>query len=136
MLVTIFQLVRIAGTKLLPPPQLLSLPFHRQGARNFPIGLTLPTRGLKYGFQGTINVKNLRRSRFSPFDGGLACSNGGYSPLALPGCHSCSKGESGSTMYCRRAAYWTQDQCETTVAKNGRRQKTFAGHPLIPPKIC
>ena len=27
--------------------------------------------GLKYGFQGTINAKNLRKKRFSPSDGGL-----------------------------------------------------------------
>ena len=40
-------------------------------------GLTLPTRGLKYGFQGTINAKNFRKNRFSPSDGGLACSEGG-----------------------------------------------------------
>ena len=26
--------------------------------------LTLPTRGLKYGFQGTINAKNLRQMIF------------------------------------------------------------------------
>ena len=47
-------------------------------ARNFPTeGLTLPTRGLKYGFQGTINAKNLRKIRVSPSDGGLACYDGG-----------------------------------------------------------
>ena len=40
-------------------------------------GMTLPTRGLKYGFQGTINAKNLRKNRFSPSDGGLACSDEG-----------------------------------------------------------
>ena len=28
-------------------------------------GLTLPTRGLKYDFQVTINAKNLRNNRFS-----------------------------------------------------------------------
>ena len=39
-------------------------------------GLALPTRGLKYGFHGTINARNLRKSRFSPSDGGLACSDG------------------------------------------------------------
>ena len=39
-------------------------------------GLILPTRGLKYGFQGTIKARNLRKNRFSPSDGGLACSNG------------------------------------------------------------
>ena len=32
-------------------------------------GLILPTRGLKYSFQGTINAKNLRKNRFSPSDG-------------------------------------------------------------------
>ena len=52
----------------------------RGGARNFPIGVTLPTRGLKYGFKGTINAKNLRKNRFSPTDRGLACSDGGYIP--------------------------------------------------------
>ena len=49
----------------------------RGGTRNFPTGgLTLPIRGLKYDFQGTINAKNLRKNRVSPSDGGLACSNG------------------------------------------------------------
>ena len=28
-------------------------------------GLILPTRGLKYGFQGNINAKNLRKNSFS-----------------------------------------------------------------------
>ena len=42
-----------------------------------PGGLTLPTKGLKYGFQGTINAKDLPQNRFSPSDGGLACSDGG-----------------------------------------------------------
>ena len=50
-------------------------------------GLTLPTRGLKHGFQGTINAKNLRKNRLSLSDGRLACSDGGYSPLALPWRH-------------------------------------------------
>ena len=40
-------------------------------------GLTLSTRGLKYGFQGTINAKNLQKNRFSPSDGGLPCSDKG-----------------------------------------------------------
>ena len=44
-------------------------------------GLTLPTRELKYGFQGTINAKILRKNRFSPSDGGLACSDEGLWPL-------------------------------------------------------
>ena len=48
-------------------------------------GLTLPTRELKYGFQGTINAKNLRQDRFSPPDGGLACSDeGAIAPLTFP----------------------------------------------------
>ena len=50
----------------------------RGGARDCPTGvLNLPTRGLKYDFQGTINAKNLRKNRLSPSDGGLACSDGG-----------------------------------------------------------
>ena len=40
-------------------------------------GLTLPMRGLKYGLQGTINAKNLRKNCFSRSEGGLACSDGG-----------------------------------------------------------
>ena len=40
-------------------------------------GLNLPTRGLKHGFQGTINTKNLRKNRFSLSDGRLACSDWG-----------------------------------------------------------
>ena len=49
------------------------VPQSRGGARNFPTGrLTLPTRGLKYGFQRTINAKHLRKSRFSPSDGGAS----------------------------------------------------------------
>ena len=49
---------------------------------NFPMGeLTHPTRGLKYDFQGTIKAKNLRKNHFSPSDRGLACSDGGYSPI-------------------------------------------------------
>ena len=43
----------------------------RGGARNFPTGgLTLPTRGLTHGLQGSVNAKNLRRNRFSPSYGG------------------------------------------------------------------
>ena len=33
-------------------------------------GLTRPTRGLKHGFQGTINAKNIRKNCFSPSNGG------------------------------------------------------------------
>ena len=50
----------------------------RGGSRNFPTGgLTLPTRGLKYGFQAMVNAKSLQQNSFSPSDGGLACSNRG-----------------------------------------------------------
>ena len=44
---------------------------------------TILTRELKDRLQGTINAKNLRKTRFSPSEGGLACSEGGYSSLAL-----------------------------------------------------
>ena len=49
----------------------------RGGARNFPTGgLTLPMRGLKYGFQGTINAEKLRKIAFYLPTQGLACSDG------------------------------------------------------------
>ena len=35
-------------------------------------GATLSTRGLKYGVQGTINAKNIRKNRFSPSNGGAS----------------------------------------------------------------
>ena len=45
--------------------------------------------GLKYGFQGIVNAKNLRQNSFSSSGGGLACSDMGAiapssPPLALP----------------------------------------------------
>ena len=46
-------------------------------------------KGLEYGFQATINAKNLRKSGFLPSDRGLVCSGGGYSSLALPWRHPC-----------------------------------------------
>ena len=52
---------------------------------NFRRGLTLPMRGLKYGFQGTINAKNLRINSFSPSD------REAIAPLALPWCHPCNQ---------------------------------------------
>ena len=51
--------------------------------------LTLPTRGLKYGFQGTINGKNLRKIAFHLPTGSYHAPTGVYSPLALPWRHSC-----------------------------------------------
>ena len=51
---------------------------NRGGTKNFPTGgLTLPTRGLKHCFQGIVNAKNLRKTSFSPSDGGIACSDRG-----------------------------------------------------------
>ena len=48
-------------------------------------GLTLPTRGLKYGFQGNINTKNLQNNRFSPSDGGSMLRRGAIAPYPSPG---------------------------------------------------
>ena len=57
----------------------------RGGARNFPTGgLTLPTRRLKYDFQGIVNAKNLRQNSLSPSDGGLACSDRGAIATSSP----------------------------------------------------
>ena len=54
----------------------LRLDLTQGGARDFPTGgLTLPTRGLKYGFQGIVNAKNLRQNSCPPSDRGLACSD-------------------------------------------------------------
>ena len=51
------------------------------GARNFPKGrLTLPTWGLKYGFQGTMNAKISEKMCFQ-------LPTRGYSPLVLPWRH-------------------------------------------------
>ena len=46
-------------------------------------GMNLTTRGLKYVCQGTIIAKNLRKNRFSPSDGGLACSDEGTIVIPL-----------------------------------------------------
>ena len=43
---------------------------------NFGRGLILPKRGLKYGFQGTINTKNRRKNRFFNSRKGVECSDG------------------------------------------------------------
>ena len=58
----------------------------RGGDRNFPTRrLTLPTRRLKYGFQGIVSAKNLRQTSSSPSDGGLACSDkGAIAPSSPP----------------------------------------------------
>ena len=39
-------------------------------------GLTLPMRGLKYGFQGTINAKNLQKIAFHLPTGGQHAPTG------------------------------------------------------------
>ena len=50
-------------------------------------GLTLTTRGLKYGFLGNYKCqKSPEKSHFT-FLRGVACSDGGYSSLALPWRH-------------------------------------------------
>ena len=46
-------------------------------------GLTLPTRGLRYDFQGTVNAKNLRKNRVSPSDGASMLRRGAIAP-SLP----------------------------------------------------
>ena len=45
-------------------------------------GLTLPTKELKYGFESTINAKNLRK-RFAFQQGASMFQQGLYPPLAL-----------------------------------------------------
>ena len=47
-------------------------------------GLTLPTEELRYGFQGTIDAKNLRRNGFSPSDGGASMLRRGLYPPSPP----------------------------------------------------
>ena len=42
------------------------------------------TESLKFGLNCTIDGKNPRKVGFSPHNEGLTCSNGGYSPQALP----------------------------------------------------
>ena len=58
----------------------------RGGARNFPTGgLTLPTRGLKYGFQGIVNAKNFLQNSFSPSDVGASMfRQGAIAPSSPP----------------------------------------------------
>ena len=50
-------------------------------------GLTLRTRGAKMRFSGIMNIKNICKYSFSPYDGRLACSDRGYNPLDLPWYH-------------------------------------------------
>jgi len=54
----------------------------RGGARTLLTrGLFISTRELKHCWQGTIGAKNLCKKIFSPYEGGLACSDGA---LATP----------------------------------------------------
>ena len=55
----------------------------------FPAGAESSDEGAKIGFQGTINAKNLWKSRSSPSDGGVSMFRWGYIPLALPQRHPC-----------------------------------------------
>ena len=50
--------------------RLLSITFSGVAPGIFRRRLTLPTRGLNYGFQGTINAKNLRKIAFHLPTGG------------------------------------------------------------------
>ena len=43
-------------------------------------GLTLPMRGLKYGFQGTISAQNLRKNRFHLPTGASMLRRGAIAP--------------------------------------------------------
>ena len=55
----------------------------------FQWGLT-PDEGTNIWFSEYYKCQKSPKNRFSPSDGGLACSlTGGYSPLALPRCHPC-----------------------------------------------
>ena len=56
---------------------------NKGGARSFPTGLTFPTRGLKYGFQGVINVKNLRQNSLLSSKGGACIFQRGRGATAL-----------------------------------------------------
>ena len=61
-------------------------------------GLTLPTGGLKYGFQGTINAKISEKLAFH-------LPTKGYSPLSFPWCHPCSENflsQSEGCLLCRK----------------------------------
>ena len=51
----------------------MSLNIFCEGLWNFPTGgLALPTRGLKYGFSGTMNAQNLRKIAFYLPTGAIA----------------------------------------------------------------
>ena len=52
----------------------------RGGIQNFPTGLTLTTRRLRYGSYGTISAKNLQKNSFLPSYGEVACSDGAIAP--------------------------------------------------------
>ena len=57
----------------------------RGGARNFPTGgLNLPTRGLKYGFQGILNAKSLRQVVFHLPTGATMFRQGDIEPSSPP----------------------------------------------------
>ena len=80
-------------------------------------GLTLRTRGLKYGFQGI--AKNLRQTSFSPSDG-LACSDRGLQPpLALPWCHRCVILAKLCTNLCQHLYYIEPDSPIVPYSKVG-----------------
>ena len=61
----------------------------RGGARNFPTGADCSNEGAKIWLSEYYKSQKSPENRVSPSDGGLACSDGGYSPLALPWRHPC-----------------------------------------------
>ena len=71
---------------LIVPSLFSKILFHVAGVAPgfFRRGLTFPTRGLKCGFQRTINAKKLRQNSVPPSDGAIAPGP----PLAPPQRHS------------------------------------------------
>ena len=56
------------------------------GARNFPTGAASSDDGAKIWFSGYYKCQKSPKSRFSPSDGGPACSDeGAIAPLPSPG---------------------------------------------------
>ena len=56
------------------------------------MGANSSDEGAKYGFQGTLNAKNLQKIAFHPPMGASMLQQEGYSPLAFPRHNSCLQG--------------------------------------------
>ena len=73
------------GASAVPNRQGWCQEFFRRGADS-------SDEGAKIWFLGYYKCQKSPKKRFSPSDGGLACSDGeGYSPLALPWRHPCKE---------------------------------------------